>query len=34
MGWLKRVRNIIAADEEVETDEVTPLSMVHETETQ
>ena len=33
-GWLKQVRNIMAADEEVETDEVSPGSMVLETETQ
>ena len=33
-GWLKQVRNIMAADKEVETDDVSPGSMVLETETQ
>ena len=33
-GWLKHVRNIMAADKEVETDDVSPGSMVLETETQ
>ena len=32
--WLKQLRYIMAADEEVETDEVSPGSMVLETETQ
>ena len=33
-GWLKQVDNIMAADEQVETNGVSPLSMVRETETQ